>query len=304
MNSFLLDNLQSYFIGEIRENELLKFHTGFRIGGPARLMLIPKGIEDLRRAIVWAGREKIPYRVIGNGTSVLAHHDGYDGLVIKLVNVLNHIRIEGHRIYAGAGATMTALLRQAINHRLTGLERWWGVPSSIGGWLIRMGMAQAPELDYLIQEVYVMEPDGSITRWIEPSQLFVEDNSNIIKRVIIEVVFQLKPGDSEGTANKITARQVEWEFLTQICLPMAGPVFLTHYKDLTEVFIKTGILSLHKGRAAFLGIGNGYVANLGGTEYDEVLDLLEEIKERVTKLTDLKFRIGLSLLQTKEVIRC
>ncbi len=297
-----LDELQSYFTGEIRENELLKFHTGFRIGGPAKVLLIPRGIEDLRLAITWVGKRCIPYQVIGNGTSVLSHPAGYDGWVIKLANVLNHIQIKGTRVYAGAGATMTALLRHTIAHSLTGLENWWGIPTTIGGWVVKMGRCKDPELDHLIQEVYVMEPDGLITRWIEPSQLF-NDETQDFKRIIVEVVFNLNHGEREEIINKIQNRQDEWRFVTQNHFPMAGPVFFSTERDLTEVFVKHEVSGLRRGQAAFLGIGSGYVANLGEAAYNDVLALLKDIREKIV-IPDFNLREGLFLLKSREVMGC
>lgn len=295
MNSNLLTELQPNFTGEIREAELLKFHTGFRIGGPARYILIPGGIEDLRQGIIWAQKKQIPYQVMGNGNSVLAHPDGYNGLIIKLVQVLNHIRIQDQKIYAGAGATISALLRQSVSHGLTGLERWWGVSSSIGGWLTRCGLAENPQLDRLIHEVYVMEPDGSISRWIEPSQLFID--GSLKGRTVVEVVFRLCKGESEEVGQLIENRQQEWAHLTQMNLPMVGPIFLPTHSDLTGIFVKAKVSGLQKGKVAFLGIGNGYLANLGGASYADVNELFIEVKERVEGVLGFHLHDGIHRLK-------
>lgn len=296
-----LEELQSFFTGEIRKNELLKYHTGLRIGGPADLLMIPQGIEDLRSAITNAGKNCISFQIIGNGTSMLAPPEGFQGWVIKLANVLNHIQVKGNRIYAGAGATMTSLIRQSVSHDLTGLEDWWGVPTTIGGWLVRMGLAKNQELDHLIQEVYLMEPDGLISRWIEPSQLFDLDRQTM--GAIVEVVFHLQVGNKREIYHKLQQRQAEWQFLTQTHLPLAGPVFLPVNSDLTPLFVQKKLSGLRRGQAAFLGVSNGYVANLGGAVYDDVLALLTEIKEKVSDC-ELDFSEGLNLLKSGEVIGC
>ena len=296
-----LSSLPENFSGEIKENELLKYHTGFRMGGPASLMLIPGGIGDLRQSLVWAGKNRIPCRVMGNGSSILAHPDGFKGLVIKVANALNHIRIKGKQIYAGAGASMRALLRKARNHGLTGLEEWWGTPSSVGGWFMRMGRVKNPHLDHLIQEVYIMEPDGSISRWIEPSKLFKNDGT--LDGVVVEVVFRLKTGIKEVMERRIQIKESEWDFLTQTDLPLAGPVFLSK-EDLTEVFIKAQVSGFKKDGVAFLGVGNGFIANLGNPGFQDLFNLIGEIKDKVSSIQQLDFKDGLSRLLVKEVIRC
>ncbi|MCK4259021.1 MAG: FAD-binding protein [Halanaerobiales bacterium] len=286
---------------EIRKKELLKYHTGLRIGGPASLFMIPNRIEDLRQAVVLSGRKKMPFKVIGNGSSIIVSSKGYDGIIIKLVNVLNHIRFEKNRIYVGAGATMPTLIRQALARGLNGLENWWGLASTVGGWLIRMGLSQKPYLDHLINELYVMEPDGCLTRFIEPSQIF--DKGFFNQRVVVEVVFQLRPGDRDEMNLEIERRQAECDFLAQTRLPMAGPIFLTSEGDLTSLFVDKKLSGLRIGKAALLGIGNGYVTNLGDATYQDVLKLIDRVKQ-IVKDKDLKSRDGLCLLSEKEVIQC
>ncbi len=285
---------------EIRENEPLRFHTGLRMGGSARLLLIPEGIEGLRQAMVLSDRKNLPFRVIGNGTSVLVRPEGYDGMVIKMANVLNHIRIDKDRVYVGAGALMTTLLRQAMSHGLSGLEHWWGCPSTVGGWLTRMGLAKNPYLDHLICEVYVMEADGFVTRLIEPSQLF--DDGYQSQRVVVEVVFQLRSDSRDEMKRQIEKRQAEWSFLTQTQLPLAGPVFLTNEEDLTEIFVEKKVSGFRRGKAAFLGIGSGYVANLGDATYQDVINLLDEVKQKINDRQELQLIDGLSEIFIKEVV--
>lgn len=288
-------HLQTQIVGELREGESLKFHTGLRLGGPARWFVTPMGMEDLRHIIVWAGQSQIPFRVIGNGTSVVVPPEGYDGLVIQLAHVLNHLRTEETRLYAGAGAMMSVLLRQAMSLGLSGLEDWYG-PMTVGGWLMRMGMAEVAGLDHLIKEMYVMEPDGSITRTIEPSQLFSRAAAGKAPEVIVEVVFQLQPEEPELIAGRIEAKEREWRFLTQTQLPLAGPVFLPTEEDLTTTFVECGVSGMLIGKAAFLGINGGYIANLGGATYQDVITLMSDVKKQVLEKTGIHLHEGLCQL--------
>lgn len=288
-------HLQTQIAGDLREGELLKFHTGLRLGGPAKWFVIPRGMEDLRQMIAWAGKAQIPFRVIGNGTSLVVGPEGYGGLIIQLAHVLNHIRIIDNRLYAGAGAMIPVLLRQAVSRGLGGLEEWYG-PMTVGGWLMRMGMAEAAGLDHLIKEMYIMEPDGSITRTIEPSQLFSRAAQRPAPEVIVEVVFQLQPEEPAVIAGRLEEKEREWRFLTQTELPLAGPVFLPFENRLTETFVASGVSGMVAGKAAFLGIGGGYIANLGGATYDHVQALIREVKEQVLQKTGIYLYEGLCQL--------
>ena len=295
MHSYMLHDLRSVFQGDLREGELMKFHTGLKMGGPAEILAIPRGMDDLRKVVVWAGKNQVPYRVIGNGLSIIAEPKGFQGLVIKLGHVLNHIRIENKIVYAGAGAVMNVLLRQALNYGLTGLENWSSM-STVGGWMVLHAMAEAVGIDHLIKEVYVMEPDGYIMRCIEPSQIYSRRKGTETGKIVVEVVFQLQTGDKERITQKILRREQEQEFLTQTNLPLAGPAFLPEERDFTEIFMQSGVSGLKEGQAAFLGIGTGFVANLGQPEYTDIQRLINAVRDRVFQVTGRNLEMGLRKL--------
>src|SRR3989338_6109719 len=67
----------------VYENEPLKKHTYFKIGGPAKLFFEAKNVDDLKLALETAHSSKIPFVVLGGGANVLVSDKGFDGLVIK-----------------------------------------------------------------------------------------------------------------------------------------------------------------------------------------------------------------------------
>ena len=52
--------------GQVCENEPMKNHTTFRIGGPADIFVCPKTEEGLIRGLKWCREKKISFYVIGN----------------------------------------------------------------------------------------------------------------------------------------------------------------------------------------------------------------------------------------------
>src|SRR3990172_12261848 len=72
-------------LGPLRvyENEPLKKHTYFKIGGPAKLFFEAKSVDDLKLALETAHSSKIPFMVLGGGANVLVSDKGFDGFVIK-----------------------------------------------------------------------------------------------------------------------------------------------------------------------------------------------------------------------------
>ena len=76
----------------ILENELLKKHTTFGIGGPARILILPKSNEDIIKLINFSRKNKIDISFIGSGSNILASDEGFDGIIITLKKALNKIK--------------------------------------------------------------------------------------------------------------------------------------------------------------------------------------------------------------------
>lgn len=116
---------------KIIENEPLKNHSMFRVGGPADLFYELTNIEELAELVTLAEENGIPYRLIGRGTNILFLDDGFRGLIIK--NISNEMRVEDTKIIADSGVLLSQIIRTALDSHLSGLEPLYGLPGTIGG---------------------------------------------------------------------------------------------------------------------------------------------------------------------------
>ena len=84
MNQKFIETLQQ-IVGEenIRKNEPMSAHTTFRVGGPADIMVWPKG-EALAEVIRICKEQEVPYYIVGNGSNLLVGDGGIRGLVIVI----------------------------------------------------------------------------------------------------------------------------------------------------------------------------------------------------------------------------
>ena len=86
----------------IFQNEMMKKHTSFKIGGPADFFIIIESVEELKAVLKFAKELDIPVTCIGNGSNLLIKDNGIRGLTIKLdfkdltIMVLNN-KDEKHR---------------------------------------------------------------------------------------------------------------------------------------------------------------------------------------------------------------
>ena len=99
--------------GEVRFKEPLSFHTSLRIGGPADIFIVPQDVEDIRLALSFAEREQLSLDVIGGGNNLLVSDRGVRGVVLKLEGCLGRAEFNGEEAVAGAGVSLSALIREA-----------------------------------------------------------------------------------------------------------------------------------------------------------------------------------------------
>ena len=95
MNQKFIETLQQ-IVGEenIRKNEPMSAHTTFRVGGPADIMVWPKG-EALAEVIRICKEQEVPYYIVGNGSNLLVGDGGIRGLVIVIGKGQDDILVDG-----------------------------------------------------------------------------------------------------------------------------------------------------------------------------------------------------------------
>ena len=93
--------------GAVMEDAPLREFTSFTVGGPADIVVLPEGRDDLIAVIRYVHEHHIPVLVIGEGTNLLVRDKGFRGVIVKLSEGFNVIAIEreeGNTVYVRAHA--------------------------------------------------------------------------------------------------------------------------------------------------------------------------------------------------------
>lgn len=120
---------------DVHTNIPLKNYTTMRLGGPARFMTEISNPNEISPLCQKAASQNIPVFILGGGSNVLAHDEGYQGLVI-----LN--RISGFEVIAdnpgtttlriGAGENWDETVRRTVEMGLSGIEALSAIPGTVG----------------------------------------------------------------------------------------------------------------------------------------------------------------------------
>jgi UDP-N-acetylmuramate dehydrogenase len=117
------DNAQG-FEGTLHWDEPISKHSYYKIGGPARLMAMPRSLADLQWLAQGLQAEPSRLFILGSGSNLLAADRGFDGLVVKTGRL--NLQMEGiasGRIRTGSSVAISSLLRKAAQEGWAWLRR-------------------------------------------------------------------------------------------------------------------------------------------------------------------------------------
>ena len=284
---------------ELRENEPMSRHTTFRIGGPARLMALPRDRKEAAAAVRAAAELGIRPFFLGNGSNLLVADGGYEGFIVKLTG-LDQTRVVNRRLRAESGISLARLAMAAWGRGLTGLEFAHGIPGTLGGGVAMNAGAYGGEMSQVLTAVTFLDEAGQVITL--PAQecaltyrhsLFTDHP----ERLILEAEFELAQGvptlimiRMDELAQKRRAKQ-------PLDQPSAGSTFKRPEGHFAAALIEQcGLKGLSVGGAQVSEKHAGFVVNRGGATAEDVLRLMEQVRERVLRDTGVELEPEVKLL--------
>lgn len=120
----------------IQNNIPLNDKNWFRTGGPATYFCEPTTAQEFQEALLWAQKQNESIFVLGEGANILISDTGFNGLVIRprLTEIsITQSSEKETLVRAGAGVTISELIEFCLNHNLSALEEFSGIPGTVGG---------------------------------------------------------------------------------------------------------------------------------------------------------------------------
>src|SRR5438105_12809792 len=179
------------FHGKLLENEPLARHTTWRIGGPARYLALPADTEDVVRALELAQERGLPWLVLGLGSNVLVKDGGFPGVVIRMGKGLDRFEMKGATAIVGGGMPTPILARRTAEAGFVGIERFVGIPGTVGGGIYMNAGCHGAEFAEVVTEVTVMDPRGKVKQLSRKQISFKYRGSNLGAVVVLEAKLAL-----------------------------------------------------------------------------------------------------------------
>lgn len=273
---------------ELREYEPMSRHTTFRIGGPARLMALPKNRQEAVTAVRAARELGISPFFLGNGSDLLVSDGGFSGFIIKTTG-LDQTREVNRRLQAESGIPLARLAMAALGRGLTGLEFAHGIPGTLGGGVTMNAGAYGGELVQVLTSVTFLNEDGQvITLPAEECALTYRHSlfSDHPEWLILEAEFELPQGDAAAIKSKMDELAQKRRSKQPLDLPSAGSTFKRPEGYFAAALIEQcGLKGLTVGDAQVSEKHAGFVVNRGSATAGDVRRLMEQVQSTVLRET-------------------
>ncbi len=266
------------------ENEPMKKHTTFKIGGAADWFLVPQNKNQLKELVSVMKEKKMPFFVLGNGSNLLVGDKGIRGVVICLGKQMEKIEISGNECYVESGALLSKTANAAQRAGLSGIEFASGIPGSIGGAVFMNAGAYEHEMKEIIKTVEYMDESGEIFTVSNEECDFGYRTSIFSKNnyIVLSCVLELEKDNPDEIKNRMddyTSRRTSKQPLEK---PSAGSVFKRPVGHFAGALIEQSGLKGYKiGGAQVSEKHAGFIINTGNATAKDVLDLVEHIKKVV-----------------------
>ncbi len=291
MNQRFIEELQE-IAGEenVRQMEPMSKHTTFRVGGPADVMVSPKG-EALSQVIRLCKQYQVSYDILGNGSNLLVGDRGIRGVVIEMGRGFHTLYIEENRVFAGAGVLLSKTAAFAAEYGLGGMEFAAGIPGTLGGAVVMNAGAYGGEMKDIIECVTVLDANGEeLTLAAEELELGYR-RSCITWRgyIVTQVVLKLIPGDKEAILRKVKELRQQRMTKQPLEYPSAGSTFKRPEGYFAGKLIQdAGLRGYRVGGAQVSEKHCGFVINTGGATAADICRLISDVQAEVEKQFQVK----------------
>lgn len=291
-----IESHSSSFQGKISFNEALKNFTYYRLGGPARVVISPKSVEDLHWIATLKKELNPSIFVLGNGSNLLISDSGFDGVIIRTHQLNQELSLlPPSQFKAGASVPILKLLRFAGEQGVGNVEKLCGVPGTVGGAVVmNAGTFLGETKDFIesvgyfdfsndtLQEVQVTEQDFSYRR-----NLFLPENA-----IVVSAIFSYVQKSPDEVKNQIKALLEKRSKTQPVDQPSCGSVFknpkTSKFPHAWQVIEALGLRGYRSGGAWFSEKHPNFIVHDGVASAQDVYDLIQLAKRRAIGELGLK----------------
>ena len=287
----------------ILEDEPMKKHTSFKIGGNAEFFVKVETLEQLQKILEFTQENNIQLTIVGNGSNLLVKDSGIRGIVAKIsiqgINIDINTTDGEAEITVKSGTPIGFLAQKLYQEEITGFEELSGIPGTIGGAIFMNAGAHGKEMKDIVTEITAIDYDGKIHKFTNKEAEFTYRNSMFSngKYIIVEAKLELQKGKKEEIKEKMDTYKQYRKEKQPIEYPSAGSTFKRGEDFITAKLIdELGLKGLQVGGAQVSEKHAGFIINKGNATADDVLKLTQIIKEKIYEKYGKKIELEVKII--------
>jgi len=280
------------FRGKVLEQEPLARHTTWRLGGPARYLVLPADSDDVVKALELAQERGLPWVVLGLGSNVLVKDGGFPGVVIRLGKGLDRFEMKGATAIVGAGMPTPILARRTAELGLAGVERFIGIPGTVGGGIYMNAGCHGAEFAEVVTEVTVMDAKGKVKQ-LSRKQISFKYRSSNLDGIVLEAKLGLGE-EAPAKLKELQGKLLRWRKAgTPFDQPCCGSTFTNPGGPKTAGMLidECGLKGFTIGGAQVSTLHANYFINKGNATATDMLKLIEHVRKTVAKKTGVELAL-------------
>ena len=287
------DDISKLNIEFYRNFELSKYCT-WRSGCLADYIFYPKNLNDLYKLI----NLKKKFYIVGNGSNTLFLN--LKDTILISTKKMNSIEFDGEYVIAECGTALNVVMNKSLDKGLLGLEFLTGIPGTVGGALITNAGANGGEISDVLVSVFFIKNGKEIE--VKKEEIEFKYRTSSIKRneIITKAKFLLRRGDPDKARIQIKEYLNHRNNTQPVRWPSAGSVFKNPLPNYAGLIIENlGLKGLSVGDAQVSNIHSNYIINKNNASPENILSLVNMVKDKVLKDTGIKLENEIRIIDEK-----
>jgi UDP-N-acetylmuramate dehydrogenase len=228
---------------------------------------------------------------------VLVHDEGVKGIVLRLGGTaFTTIALEGRRIKAGCGATLSAVIARAAHAGLTGLEPLVGLPGTIGGALLLNAGDRTSDIGQFVRRVEVLDNQATVQTREHDDLRFTSTGAILDDPLVLSAEFELDQDSSDLIVKRLRKSWIQFKATQPYSYQAAARIFKNPPGLNAGVLIEqTGLAGTKVGAAVVSERNPNYVVAESGATARDVLRLIDLVRARVQERFHVELELALSV---------
>jgi UDP-N-acetylmuramate dehydrogenase len=205
--------------------------------------------------------------------------------------------MKGATAIVGAGMPTPILARRTAEAGFVGVERFVGIPGTVGGGIFMNAGCHGAEFAEIVTEVTVLDAKGKVKQ-LSRKQIIFKYRSSNIEGVVLEAKLGLGE-ESPAKLKELQAKLFRWRKAgTPFDLPCCGSTFKNPggAKTAGMLIDECGLKGYSIGEVQVSPLHANYIINKGNATASDVLKVIDHLRKTVAKKTGVTLELECKII--------